>query len=108
VTLIPCKCVSEPGCLFLPRGWETGNPWIGIGSGLDRVGVIYSHKVYFTKHGPLWKDLDGNVYRLYNFTGPSSTIVGKLNRWYSQSLHHYIMAKRVNYDELLLEDIFSP
>ncbi len=69
---------------------------------------MHSHKVYYTKHGPLWKDLGGNVYRLYNFTGPNSTIVGKLNRWYSQGVNQFIMAEKINYDELLLTDTFFP
>jgi len=106
--LIPCKCIRESGCLFLPRGWTTTKPWIGTGKGLDRIGVMRSHKVYYTKHGPLWKDLEGSVYKIYNFTGPNSTIVGKLNRWYSRGVNQFIVAKKLDYDELLLEDIFLP
>lgn len=108
MTLIPCKCILDPGCLFLPRGWETRKPWIGAGSGLDRVGVMHSRQVYYTKHGLLWGDLDGNVYKLYNFTEPNSIIVGKLNKWYNQDIHHYILAEKINYEALLIQDIFSP
>jgi hypothetical protein len=74
-------------------------------AGLDRVGVMDSREVYYTKHGPLWRDLDGIVYKLYNYDGPDTARVGKLNRWYSRG---YIMAEKIDYEALLLEDLFLP
>ena len=102
-----CKSVASDGCLHLRLKWEN-NAIVYEGNGIGEVGFIEKNRLYIIRQGNFWKDRNGQLYRLHNYDEFYCTLTDSQHRWYNTGINKFIMAEKVTYDELLLEDIFLP
>jgi len=102
-----CKSVASDGCLHLGLEWDN-SAIVYEGAGIREVGFIKKHSLYVTRQGNFWKERNGQLYRLHNYGGYYSTSIGNQHRWYDTKTNKFLMAEKVTYDELLLEDLFLP
>ena len=102
-------CKSEPssGCLYLKIGWSIAS-FVYFDTRITEIEYIKKNKLYVTRQGNFWKDRNGQLYRIHNYGGHSSTFIHNQNKWYDEKTNKLIMAEKIDYYELLLEDLFSP
>jgi hypothetical protein len=103
-----CKSEPSPGFLYLRLTWENHSSLL-CRERIKEINKLEKNRLYITtEQSSFWKDRNGQLYKIHNYGGYNYTLTDSQHRWYNTRINKFLTAEKIDYYELLLEDLFLP